>query len=1002
MFYANSSIKFAQVAYRGAWVALGIEFNFPVSHNWMTVSPVDFGTVTEPDGTASIWVGNIDRPYGMMWRVALTLRPGEFAARADRHPVQPERPAAPVLLVEYQLGAKSGTTRASSTRCALPPPTVMPTSTPGRSTPSGVDLSIPAHHTRGFVSRFAHGSREPFMGIYHPSTRSGIVHYSPIDEAPAKKIWSWGWDDDGRDWRRALSDNESAYLEVQAGLFRNQETYAFLEPQQFLRFHEYYMPVREIGGFSRANLHGVIHVRREPDGAGARPLRLGINVNHEILRGTLRIKEGTRVVHESEFRLAPSAAFDRVFPQLSSDTAYTVEITGPDGTVLLTHTENQYDLVPSSEIRTGPQPSYKFPAVDARSEGDVVELGKDQELNGKLLPAFETYRQGLARFPESYEINKAAGRLAVQLKRYPEAVERLLKAQGRISNDTETGYYLGHAYSGMGDAVQARAAWTGAAVVPEFRPPALLQLAQLAARDGDTLEALRQVRRALTQAPNMIRAGGLEIALLRRTGDLTGARARLAYWLALDPPNSFLRNEGVKLGVADANLWAHLAGDPERVIETAVDYIRLGFYDDALGLLERRYPSDGVFGEPGAALPQEYPLVAYYRGYCREKLGRPGREDFETASRQSTRYVFPNRPETRTVLSRALEVNPEDATAHFLLGSLYLSGGMSDAAIREWRAAMRIDPGIPVLHRNLGLALLHARSDPEGALQVLVSGIDTDPGNVDLYLGADQCMSLLGRPAQERISVLNRYPDKAGMPQALVFKLALALLEAGRGAESRRLFENRFFPREEFGTNPRQPYVEIQLQDALGLARGGSCAEALKEAEAVGKPVAGLSFTKDGMAPFVEGARFQYYLGEIADRCGNPEEARAHWRRAAETRNARQIYFGLLAARRLGEGNPQEWNGRLTAALAELDAYVAGSGHFPGAATYGQGLILRGLGRAQEGEERLRKALLLPDKSLSHYLAREALGAAGKAGRADSTRPVDRAQPAVSPIAPRL
>ena len=76
LFYANPSIKFAGIAYRGAWAALGIEFNFPVSHNWMTVSPVDFATTTGPDGSASAWVGNIDRPYGMQWRVELTLRPG--------------------------------------------------------------------------------------------------------------------------------------------------------------------------------------------------------------------------------------------------------------------------------------------------------------------------------------------------------------------------------------------------------------------------------------------------------------------------------------------------------------------------------------------------------------------------------------------------------------------------------------------------------------------------------------------------------------------------------------------------------------------------------------------------------------------------------------------------------------------------------------------------------------------------------------------------------------
>ena len=76
MFYANPSLKFAQVAYRGAWATFGIEFNFPVSHNWVTSSPVDYALVRDRDGSASIVVGNIDLVYGMQWRVALTLRPG--------------------------------------------------------------------------------------------------------------------------------------------------------------------------------------------------------------------------------------------------------------------------------------------------------------------------------------------------------------------------------------------------------------------------------------------------------------------------------------------------------------------------------------------------------------------------------------------------------------------------------------------------------------------------------------------------------------------------------------------------------------------------------------------------------------------------------------------------------------------------------------------------------------------------------------------------------------
>jgi hypothetical protein len=76
MFYANPSIKKAQIGYRGAWAAFGVEFNFPVSHNWVSLSPVDYSFTAHPDGSASVSVGSIDRVYGMQWGVQLILRPG--------------------------------------------------------------------------------------------------------------------------------------------------------------------------------------------------------------------------------------------------------------------------------------------------------------------------------------------------------------------------------------------------------------------------------------------------------------------------------------------------------------------------------------------------------------------------------------------------------------------------------------------------------------------------------------------------------------------------------------------------------------------------------------------------------------------------------------------------------------------------------------------------------------------------------------------------------------
>src|SRR5712691_5434372 len=134
------------------------------------------------------------------------------------------------------------------------------------------------------------------MGVYDQHTRAGSVQYSSPREAPAKKCWSWGSDADGLDWRKALSDDDSAYVEVQAGIFRNQETYGFLQPQESLQFSEYWMPVRQIGGVTRANLDAVVYVTRAAAPGGNVDLSVGVNVYRAVRGGALRVKDGDQVV----------------------------------------------------------------------------------------------------------------------------------------------------------------------------------------------------------------------------------------------------------------------------------------------------------------------------------------------------------------------------------------------------------------------------------------------------------------------------------------------------------------------------------------------------------------------------------------------------------------------------------------------------------------------------------------------------------------------------------
>src|SRR5262244_1246810 len=164
----------------------------------------------------------------------------------------------------------------------------------------GKDLSIIKNQTDGPVSVFVHASRENFMGIWHPHSNAGTAHFSEYRELPAKKIWSWGVDADGLDWRKALSDNNSAYAEVQGGLFRNQETYAFLEPRQQINFSEYWMPVRATGGISRANLAGIVHLERKGDG-----LAIGLNLNRKMNSATIEVLDGEAVVSTEKTDLSP-------------------------------------------------------------------------------------------------------------------------------------------------------------------------------------------------------------------------------------------------------------------------------------------------------------------------------------------------------------------------------------------------------------------------------------------------------------------------------------------------------------------------------------------------------------------------------------------------------------------------------------------------------------------------------------------------------------------------
>ena len=985
LFYANSSIKLASIAYRGAWAAFGIEFNFPVSHNWMTVSPVDYATTENPDGSASIWVGNIDRVYGGQWRVRLTLRPQRarleqrtwlYNRSAQRHRFYWWTNAAvrvgdeSQILYPMKYTASHGFTDVDT----------WPTTT------KGVDLSRVRNHTDGPVSRFSHGSREAFMAVYHPPTNSGVVHYSGPLDLPAKKIWSWGSDPDGLDWRVALSDDKSAYVEIQAGLFRNQETYAFLEPQETIAFDEYWLPIRGTAGLVRATPDGVLNVTRTVDGPSRATLEAAATVTRPVTDGHLRLLRDSRLIADRSVSVNPSQVLRESFSALAGDGVYTVELRDGAG-VLIAHTENEYDGAASSEIKTGPQPTPQLPPAAKRSAEQSVEAGEHAELDGNLLDAYREYERALGVYAAAFPLMKAAGRLAVTLKRPDQAIDYLSKAAEWVSNDPEIEYYRGIAYVRQGEDDRARSPLEQAQQRVSFRAAARFELARLAARRQDLSRAEALLDATTREFPEAVRLGAAHVAVLRRLNRPEDARRRLAHWRSIDPTSSALRYESVLLGREDNGLWTHLAADPDRLLEIAVDYMALGFFDDAAALLARTPPrGPEVVTEPGMPAADSHPLIAYYRAYCRMRAGQGFTADLDAATRMPTTYIFPNRPETFRVLEAALRERPNDANARFLLGSLFLSGGIVDRALESWETARKQRRDIPTLHRNIGFTYLLGLNRPDLALEAFREGLDFDAANVGLYVGLDQALSLEGRSPAERAEALARFPHPEAMPPTVSFKLAIALAEAGRFDEAEQVFANRFFPREEGGTNVRQVYMEVRLLRARVRAAQKQCDEALAVVDRLTDPVEGLAFTRDGMTPFAQAPRVQLALAGIEEVCGRKQASDVRRRSLLGSGGGfpfAGVVFGYRASLALcsdrepvacREAALREWQPRLESALTAATRQIEIVGtSVPGMMRYAQGVLLSSLGRRDEARQRLRDALLAPDRVLSHHLAREAL-----------------------------
>jgi tetratricopeptide (TPR) repeat protein len=265
--------------------------------------------------------------------------------------------------------------------------------------------------------------------------------------------------------------------------------------------------------------------------------------------------------------------------------------------------------------------------------------------------------------------------------------------------------------------------------------------------------------------------------------------------------------------------------------------------------------------------------------------------------------------------------------------------------------------------------LLLEQNEPEKALGIFQEGLNADAINVELYTGMDQALSILRRPPQERVTALERYPNRAQMPSGLVYELILNLVEAGEFEKAEALFHNRFFPREEGGINVREVWIELEVQRATSFAKGGRCKEAISLVDDIEKPISDLPFTHDGLAPFVGSARFSYLIGNVYKTCGEHEKSQSSFERGSRQTGSSNAVWAWKASKELPSFDESAARQKLTGFLEPSNNDGERSSWW----LYNRAMLNRSVGNDQEAQKDFREAFLAPDRLMAYHLTRLAM-----------------------------
>ncbi|HWR52687.1 MAG TPA: DUF5107 domain-containing protein [Bryobacteraceae bacterium] len=755
--YWQKTIKPGLISMTGAWISGGIEWNFPHGHRPSGFSKVDHRIVNNPDGSATVWVGETEPIYRMRWLVGMTLFPGRSYVRCEYVFINPTDVRNP-----FQFWA-TATTHANEWSQAQYPGDMV--TGHGKHEfwnwpiHEGVDLTW-WKNVPNASSFFAFNNPSDWFGAYDHKAQGGTVHVADHNVMPGKKLWTWGSGPSGRIWEDILTEGGGPYFEPQAGAWSdNQPDYHWLQPHEVRRTQDYWYPVRDTRGYHNASKDFAVNTDLK-DG-----LAFGGVYSTAPVSGYKVVLKNTKT----------GAVLSEKTVDISPDKPYTVEVKVPSGATV-------YDLhlavlEPGGklaiEVQQTPPRKVDLPAGQ-KDPGDPKKMTQDELVAaGEWLDkytrrgqAITYYEEALRRDPKDARANLDLAYIALEQGRWADALKGLNIALERDPDNARIWFGKGIALSGQRKYAEAydqfyRATWSN-----DYFASAHLNLVRLDLRKRDYRAAIEHARKAAAKNEGFADIHALEAAAWRLLGEKPNARVAAETALQNDPMH-FMGGYELSLATGKDETWsAVMRGDIQNHIELATAYANAGLLTDAEAILAR---------------VEANPMLEYLRGYFKELAGNTAAAAplFAKARLGSADYVNPHRLEEMEALQAALRHDTKDARAHLYLGNLLYSKRRREEGLKHWRTAASLEPGLVHAWRNVAYAEGNLNNDPKASFEAYRKALALAPGDARVLLEFDQASEQIKVPAATRFAVLEKHLETVNSRDDLVSRLVDLRLQQG-------------------------------------------------------------------------------------------------------------------------------------------------------------------------------------------------------------------------------